>query len=182
MGSPATRWMGVGAKSGGQLLIGGYESVTARLWNLDDGKSFDLEVISSRWGLGLGGSGGAVAVLGFGFSVPYELDGKSSNDWGVNIAITEKVLSKSLITSFTVAVAMARAAKATGIAKMSVEMLASIRNLSHTIFAGYEVSKRSEIVTIDLPEAGVGLEVSAYITRGTMYIAGTSEYFPGLSN
>ena len=117
--------------------------MTARLWNLDDGESFDLQVISSRWGLGLGGSGGAVAVLGFGFSVPYELDGKSSNDWGVNTAITEKVLSKSLITSFTVAVAMARAGKATGIAKMSVEMLASIRNLSHTIFAGYEVSKRS---------------------------------------
>jgi hypothetical protein len=175
-------WLGVGVKSGGQLLIGGVESTTATLWNLGDGESFDLEVIASRWGLGLGGSGGAVVVLGFGFTVPYELHRKSSNDWGVNVAITEKLISKSLITSLSVAVALARAAKAARISKLSVDTIGQLRNLCHTLYAGYEASKKSGVVVIDAPLAGVGLEVSAYVTRGTMYVSNTSEYFPGLSD
>jgi hypothetical protein len=182
MDSSYKRWLGVGVKSGGQLLIGGVESTTARLWNLGDGESFDLEVIASRWGLGLGGDGGAVAVLGFGFTVPYELDGKSANDWGVNIAITEKVISKSLITSLSVAIAMARAAKAARISKLGVDTLVQLRNLAHTFYAGYEASKKSGVVVIDVPGAGVGLEVSAYVTRGTMYVSNSSEYYPGLSD
>ena len=56
------RWIGVGVKSGGQLLIGGVESVAAVMVNLVNGETFDLEVISSRWGLGLGGSGSVVVA------------------------------------------------------------------------------------------------------------------------
>jgi hypothetical protein len=176
------RWLGVGVKSGGQLLIGGVESTTARLWNLGDGESFDLEVFASRWGLGLGGGGGAVAVIGFGFSVPYELDGKPSNDWGVNFAITERLISKSLITSLAVAITLARAAKAARIAKLSVDTLGQLRNLAHTLYEGYEASKQSGVVMIDAPGAGVGLEVSAYVTRGTMHVSNSSYYYPGLSD
>lgn len=183
MGDPnMKRWLGVGVKSGGQLLIGGVESLTSRVWCLGDGESFDLQMISSRWGLGLGGSGGAVAVLGFGFTVPYELDHKSSDDWGVSVAITEKIISKSLVTSLSVAVTLARAAKMAGIAKLSVDTLSQIRNLSHTLYAAYEASKQSGVVVIDLPGAGAGLEVAAYVTKGKMYVSNTSEYFPGLSD
>ena len=86
------RWLGFGVKSGGQLGVGGIESTTAYVVNLGDLETFDLQIISSRWGLGLGGSGGAVAVIGFGFRVPYELDHEPLNDWGVNVAFTEKVI------------------------------------------------------------------------------------------
>ncbi|MHC2559497.1 hypothetical protein [Bradyrhizobium liaoningense] len=67
--------------------------------NLGDLETFDLQIVSSRWGLGLGGSGGAVAVIGFGFRGPYELDHESLNDWGVNVAFTEKLISKSALQS-----------------------------------------------------------------------------------
>ena len=39
------RWLGVGAKSGGQLLFGGVESTSARLWNLNDGESLILKLL-----------------------------------------------------------------------------------------------------------------------------------------
>ena len=83
------RWLGFGVKSGGQLLIGGVETTTAYVVNLGDLETFDLQIISSRWGLGLGGSGGVVAIIGFGFTVPEELHRKDVQDWGVNVAFTE---------------------------------------------------------------------------------------------
>lgn len=72
-------------------MFGGVESLYAYMVNLGSGESFDLEVVSSRWGFGLGGSGGAVAVLGFGFTEPYELHGRRSNDWGRQSCIHRKI-------------------------------------------------------------------------------------------
>jgi hypothetical protein len=59
------RWIGFGVKSGGQLLIGGVESIIAYMVNLGSGETFDLKIINSRWGIGLGGSGGVVVILGW---------------------------------------------------------------------------------------------------------------------
>ena len=172
----ASRWLGVGFKSGGQLGIGGVESTTAKLWCLQDGESFDLEIISGRWGLGLGGSGGFVVVFGFGFTVAEELHREPANDWGVNIAFTEKLISKSMISSFQFALLEMKMARATGILKLAPSTLEQLRNLGHTIFGGLEVAKHSGVVVIDLPFAGIGLEVSAYVTRGTMYVSNSTDW------
>lgn len=179
------RWLGFGFKSGGQLLIGGVESITAYVVNLGDFETFDLQIVNSRWGLGLGGSGGFVAVIGFGFSIPYELDHKSLNDWGVNVAFTEKIISKSVLQSIQsskwfidsfkngkyVAPALNQSKSFVDAAR-----LANMRNLLHTLYAGLEASKHSGIVVIELPFLGMGLELSAYLTRGTMYVSNPSHW------
>ncbi|HKD28958.1 MAG TPA: hypothetical protein VKC66_24010 [Xanthobacteraceae bacterium] len=178
------RWIGFGVKSGGQLLIGGVESVTAFMVNLESGETFDLEIISSRWGLGLGGSGGAVAVLGFGFIEPYNLHGKPENDWGVNIAFTEKLISKSVIQSLVFSkrfIEIYRANRAllayrhVKSAFKDMAFFEQIRNTLVTVYAGFEASKHEGIVVIELPVASVGLEVSGYVTRGTMYVSNSSD-------
>ena len=178
------RWIGFGVKSGGQLLIGGVESTTAYMVNLGSGETFDLEIISSRWGLGLGGSGGAVVVFGFGFIEPYELHGKSSNDWGVNIAFTEKLVSKSALQSLVFsrhffdiyknnrALLAYRHVKS---AFKDIAFFGQLRQFLHTVYAGFEASKRSGIVVLEIPYVGGGLELSAYATRGTMYVSNSSD-------
>jgi hypothetical protein len=181
-----TRWLGFGFKSGGQLLIGGVESVTAYLVNLGDFETFDLKIVSSRWGLGLGGSGGFVAVIGFGFSVPYEMHGKSVDDWGVNIAFTERLISKGMIKALQTSKLFMDGFKNgryvaptlyTTKVFAQMKQLEHLRNLLHTLYAALEASKRpGGVVVIDLPVVGMGLEVSAFLTRGTMYVSNPSHW------
>ena len=179
------RWLGFGVKTGGQLLIGGVESTTAYVVNLGDLETFDLQIISSRWGLGLGGSGGLVAVLGFGFRVPYELDHEPVKDWGVNVAFTEKLISKSALQSIHLSkhfvdglkngkyVAPTLNARNTF---KAIGVLQNVRNALHTLFAGLEATKGSGVVVLDLPFLGVGLELSAFLTRGKMYVSNPSHW------
>ena len=182
--TPYKRWLGFGVKSGGQLLIGGVESTTAYMINLGNGETFHFEVISSRWGLGLGGSGGAVAVMIFGIVEPYDLHARSMNDWGVNIAFTEKLISKSVIQSlvfgkrFIEIYKNHRALNAyrhVRSAFKDIQFLETMRNALHVAYMGFESSKRSGVVILDLPFAGVGLEFSAHILRGTMYVSNSSD-------
>ena len=179
------RWLGFGVKSGGQLGIGGVESTTAYVVNLGDLETFDLQIISSRWGLGLGGSGVAVAVIGFGFTVPEELHRKPLNDWGVNVAFTEKLISKSALQSIHqskyfidgfkngIYVAPALNARNTFTA---IGLLQNVRNALHTLYGGLEAAKGSGVIVLDLPFLGVGLELSAFLTRGTMYVSNASQW------
>ena len=169
------RWMGFGVKSGGQLLIGGYESTTAWLWNLHDGERFELQVHASRWGMGLGGSGGAVVALGFGFTLPDEIHRSRIEDWGVNVSIAEKLFNKSMFASMRLAVVTLQAAKAIGIAKMSSDMLSNLQAVGSRVFGGLEAQRPKGVILMDVPGAGVGLEAAAYYTKGTMYTAGYTD-------
>ncbi|MEO5860628.1 MAG: hypothetical protein ABIR33_16980 [Pyrinomonadaceae bacterium] len=182
------RWFGLGVKAGGQLGIGGVESTAAYMVNLGDAETFRLEVISSRWGIGLGGSGGAVAVFGFGFNIPYELDHKPLKDWGINIAYTEKIFSKSVLhaiqgTRFFVdtikkGVYLAPKFKQAQTAAELWNAVAHFRDLFHVVFAELEAGKGKGmgVVIIDIPFAGKGLELSAFLTRGTMYASNASHW------
>src|SRR5439155_11024090 len=78
------RWIGFGEKTGGQAVVAGFESVVAEMWNLGDLERFTLTILSQRWGLGLVGSTGLVAVVGWGFREPYEFDGVPSNECVIN--------------------------------------------------------------------------------------------------
>ncbi len=180
-----SRWLGFGIKSGGQLLIGGVESTTAYVVNLGDLETFDFQVVSSRWGLGLGGGAGVVAIIGFGFSIPYELHGKSLNDWGVNIAFTEKLISKSTVQAIQTSKLFIDGFKngryvapALNKAKLFADwaVLANVRNALHTLYGGLEAAKHSGVIVLDLPMLGVGLELSAFLTRGTMYVSNPSHW------
>jgi len=166
-------------------LRGGIETTTAYVVNLGDLETFDLQIVSSRWGLGLGGSGGAVAVIGFGFSVPYELHREPLNDWGVNVAFTEKLLSKSALQSihnskyFIDGLKNGRyVAPALNAPKTfkAVGLLENVRNALHTLYGGLEAAKGSGVIVLDLPFLGVGLELSAFLTRGKMYVSNPSHW------
>jgi hypothetical protein len=179
------RWLGFGVKSGGQLGIGGVETTTAYVVNLGDLETFDLQIISSRWGLGLGGSGGAVAVIGFGFSVPEELHRNSLNDWGVNVAFTEKLISKSALQSIHNSKYFVDGFKnGKYVAPMlnarntftAIGLLHNVRNALHALYGGLEAAKGSGVIVLDLPLLGVGLELSAFLTRGTMYVSNASQW------
>jgi len=43
------------------------------------------------------------------------------------------------------------------------------------LFAGLEATKRSGIIVIEVPWLGGGVELSAYLTRGTMYVSNSSD-------
>lgn len=174
-----TRWMGFGAKGGGQLGFGGYESTYARLWNLGNGETFDLQIGAARWGIGFGGGGGAVAVIAFGLIEPHMLHGrKLETDWGVNIAFTEKIVSKATIGLVQHGKLYLDAFIAGKYVFTSGKQLENVRNLMHTVFTAFEAIKESGVVVIDLP-GGVGLEVSGFITKGTMYVSNESDIAPG---
>jgi hypothetical protein len=164
----------------------GAENCTALMVNLGNGETFALEIMSTRWGPGLGGSVGAVFVLGFGFIEPYVLHGENMNDWGVNVAFTEKLITKGAIQGLmqsrrlydiykdfkAMDVMKARHIKS---AFKDMDMLASVRNAFHTIYQGFESSKRSGIVVIDVPYAGIGLELSVHVLRGHMAVSNSSD-------
>ena len=59
-----------------------------------------------------------------------------------------------------------------GISKASKYDLDSIRNIGSNLFTMYDVTEysRNKVVTIDIPFAGVGLELSAQKLYGTIYI------------
>jgi hypothetical protein len=60
-----------------------------------------------------------------------------------------------------------------------IAMFSSAIQLFQTVFAGYEVSKRSDIAVLEVRFAGGGLELSAYVTRGTIYVSNFSDTDPG---
>jgi len=174
--------MGFGGKSGGQLGIGGYESTYARLWNLGNGEYFDLQIGAARWGFGLGAGAGAVAIIAFGLIEPHTLHGRRmETDWGVNVAFTEQIISKAtigLIKQSKLWVDAFIAGKYIVASIDDLKLLENLRNLTHTIFTALEARKQSGVVVVDLP-GGVGLEVSGFLTKGTMYISNESDIAPG---
>lgn len=56
-----------------------------------------------------------------------------------------------------------------------VAMLESLRNALHTMFTAFEAAKHEGVVVIELPFAGLGLEASGYVARGTMYVSNSSD-------
>jgi hypothetical protein len=183
MDSACNRWVGFGVKSGGQLLIGGIESTTAMMLNPENMATFDLEIFSSRWGLGLGGSAGAVAVIAWGFSEPYDLHYKPMNEWGMNVSFTKKLIPQSVMKSLVFMKhwhhiyknqRALNAFKHVQSAMNDAAKFSDFRDAMHVVFAGLELSSRTGVVVIDIPGLDAGLELSAFLTRGTIYVSNSS--------
>ena len=107
------------------------------------------------------------------------------NDWGVNVAFTEKLISKSALQSIHLSkhfvdglkngkyVAPTLNARNTF---KAIGVLQNVRNALHTLYAGLEATKGSGVIVVDLPFLGVGLELSAFVTRGKMYVSNPSHW------
>ena len=124
-----------------------------------------------------------VLVIGFGFVVPLELHGKSmEDDWGVNVAFTEKLIPRSVKNSLQASKFLIDGLKngvyvapKMGKAFKYASKLEHVRNLLHTLYAGFEAMQGKGVVVVELPFAGAGLELSGFVTRGRMYISNPSD-------
>jgi hypothetical protein len=57
----------------------------------------------------------------------------------------------------------------------AVGVLQNVRNTLHMLYGGFEAATKGKgVVVIDLPGLGVGLELSAFITQGKMYVSNAS--------
>lgn len=163
-------WLGIGVKAGGMLGFGGVESVSGRFYNLGNtGVTYDFSMVSSRWGFGLGGGAGLVAIGVFKLNGLMWLNGREMNDWGVNVDMGGrwKHIAKALDTkNFFRNIKLARAIGSI------VANLDEIRDAMHYIYNAYEFDAKGDhpSVSLDVPFAGAGLELSAFKTSGKIWI------------
>ena len=164
------KWLGIGVKTGGMLGFGGVESTSGTFFNLaNPGITYGFSMTSSRWGIGLGGGGGLVAIGVFKLNGLIWLDGREMEDWGVNVDLGGrwKHLAKALETKkFFKNIRIARAFGSI------VAHLDEIRDAMHYIYNAYEFDAKGDhpTVSFDVPFAGAGLELSAFKTKGKMWI------------
>lgn len=165
-------WFGVGVKGGGSIGPGGFETMEGYITNLGmPSHSHSINISYLRVGPGLGAGAGLCAIYVFNCMNPQNLHGKTDSSWSVNVSLggkwsdVVKFLAKSKL--FQLAPKLVG-----GISKASTYDLDSLRNIGSNLFTLYEVREysRDKVVTIDIPFAGVGLELSAHKLYGTIYI------------
>ncbi len=163
-------WLGVGVKSGGQLGFGGIESVTGRYYNLGNRMKRDFSMVSSRWGLGLGGGGGLFVSIYFNTYELYWLNGRTIEDWAVNVSLGKKWKEVAAILKAKNFIRNVRlAAKIYSIVPHLDEIREAVSNIYNaTDFEA--ISDPHPNFMFDVPGAGYSLEVSAVKTKGTMYL------------
>jgi hypothetical protein len=165
-------WFGVGVKGGGSIGIGGFETMEGYISNLGmPSHTHSINISYLRMGAGLGAGAGLCAIYVFNCRNPQNLHQKTDATWSVNVSLggkwsdVVKFLSKSKL--FSIAPKLV-----SGISKASAYDLDSLRNIASNLMTMYEVTEYSKdkVVTIDIPLAGVGLELSAQKLYGTIFI------------
>ena len=119
----------------------------------------------------LGGGAGLIACLVFNCPNLTVLDETDQADWGVNIALGEKWdgVVKAL-KNYKFFAAIAKVGKS--VMKLNPKDIESIRNSMAYLYNAYDMQTMPgpKMITIDIPGAGVGLEVSANMTMGKLEI------------
>ena len=167
-------WWGLGAKGGGTLFVVGMELLEAGVINAENSAAKNqFQILSARIGLGLGGSAGLCAV--FLFNVKGSLwseNGTTVKDWGINVSLGEKWSDfvKGL-KNFAILAKAAKLGKSLkGLTPADIE---DGRNLLHYVWNGYDLASGGsefKIITLDIPSTGIGYEVSASFTQGTLEV------------
>jgi hypothetical protein len=163
-------WLGIGIKSGGQLLFGGVESISGQFFNLGIASLTPrFTMTSSRWGLGLGGGIQLSCICVFKLKGIYWLDGREFEDWGVNIDLGGKWKHAAKILEGKKFFTQIKIASAVG---HIITNLDEIRDGMHYLYNLYDFDHNGDHPTLsfDVPLAGLGLELSAFKTSGTMWI------------
>lgn len=170
--NPAHTWIGVGNKSGGILFIVGMEGTSGRLWNMDNTQYLvDFSIINARIGPGLGGSV-AQLVLVAAFNCPSgrELTQADVNDWSVNVALGSRwssvVRGLRRVPMFMRVVRLLNSSLGR---QLGVNQLDEVRNLASYLYSNLDLHKAGslpKIMSIDVPLAGYGVELSASYSFG----------------
>lgn len=160
-------WFGGGVKTGGIVAVYGRESIVGKVTNLSFTRVHDFAIKNERWGIGLGGGGGATLLLVFNTANLYDLRGFQMEDWDLNINIT-----KGRLKDLQHAVKYKEAAKILLLAKGLVGNKKDIQEAMQFFYesVGAASSPEPVVLTLDVPGAGGGVEVSLFSTTGTLEI------------
>ena len=150
-------WWGYGVKYGGIIGIGA-ETMEGFIYNANSlSWNEKFSMTSFRWGLGLGGGIGAVAVFAFNTPALSSIDGYEVQDWGFSISVgpnASKLFSAIAKTG------------------LNPEALETIRNGLHYYYNVLEIGSMKDapcIVAFDLP-GGWAYEVSLNFSVGRFEI------------
>ncbi len=165
-------WFGVGVKGGGTLGLVGFETMEGYISNLGmPSHSHALNMTYLRLGAGLGGGAGLCAIFVYNCSNPQNLHRKNDASWSINVSLgakwsdVVKFMAKSKL--FEVAPKLVNS-----FSKATKADLDNIRNSASYLSTVYEITDQTKdkVITIDIPFAGVGAEISAQKLYGTIYI------------
>lgn len=166
-------WFGVGIKGGGTLALVGFETMEGYISCVGmPSHTHSINMSYMRLGAGLGGGVGLCLIFVYNSINPKALDNTSDSTWSVNIALGPKwsaiasALAKSKIFELAPKIVG-------GIAAATKYDLDNIRNAASNIYTGLDVmdqNSKNKVVTIDVPGAGVGAELSLQKLYGTIFI------------
>ncbi len=165
-------WFGVGVKGGGTLGLVGFETMEGSISNLGvPSHKHSLNMTYLRLGAGLGGGAGLCAIFVYNCSNPQNLHGTNDASWSINVSLgakwsdVVKFMAKSKL--FEIAPKLVN-----GFSKATKADLDNIRNSASYLYTVYEITDqtKNKVITIDIPFAGVGAEISAQKLYGTIYI------------
>lgn len=173
---PDQTWVGLGLKYDGMAVLGAesFEGVATRVDSATNPWR-EVNVTSIRVGLGLGGSVGLAAFVGFNMALLEWGDGKALSDWGLTFAIPEARVG---LDDLKAGLAIQRFLDGTDflrdtfIAEMrNAERIEQLRDFASWLWSTGETygegqSDEPTIVVIDVPGVGGGAEVSAYLSGG----------------
>jgi hypothetical protein len=164
-------WLGIGLKGGIILNVGG-ERIEGRVFNLQNvSNQAHFSLSNYRLGVGLGVSGGLIAICVLNCLNIHELNGRSNDGWDVNISLGGNwgKLVKTL-KDYKFFFAVANIGPKIRIQGPNLE---TIRNCLHYLYNAYGAATAGnelKVICFDIP-AGLGFEVSiAYSFGGRIKI------------
>jgi len=170
-------WFGVGFKGGGSLFVPGMEYMSCTMRNLGvPMEHHDFQILSIRLGLGLGASVGAIACLIYNCGNLYDLNETEAADWSINVALTGKwdsfVKGLANLKFFPSLLRIGKQVnKGTALVPSDLE---NIRNSMSYLYTGCDYLQGSggkvKMITVDIPGAGVGYELSAHWAQGKIEV------------
>lgn len=165
-------WIGVGIKGGGTLFVVGLEYLSGTIRNLGMlTEHNDFQVLGPRFGLGLGGGAGVVACMVFHCLNINNLNDTDASDWSINASLGAKW--DGIVKGLANYNFFATIGKVGTVLKATPSDIDNLRNGMSYFYAFCDIASMNaspKLVTIDVPGAGVGMELSAHWTTGKIEI------------
>jgi hypothetical protein len=165
-------WLGLGYKGGGTLFIPGIETIGGTLRNFGMMEEHhDFSILNVRIGIGLGASVGVCACLVFDCLNLHSLHNTQVNDWSINASLGAKwdSIVKGL-KNYKFFETLQKIAKNSDTLKNATPKdIENIKTGMSFIYSSAEIvnnNKSPKLIIVDIPAAGVGLELSGYWTQG----------------
>ncbi|MEK7725394.1 MAG: hypothetical protein AAB336_13660 [Acidobacteriota bacterium] len=161
-------WVGLGFKGGGFTAIAGFDYVSGTLRNVGlMSEHHDFHILNVRGGIGLGGSVGAIFCAVYNCPNLWRLHDTWVSDWSINVALGGRwdSVAKGLKNYNLIATVK----KINDSKKLNPADLENIRNGASYIWGAVDTIRMNDspkLITIDIPMAGVGYELSAFVSAG----------------